>query len=583
MEKHLFLGDEAIAQAAIDAGISGVYAYPGTPSTEITEYIQGSPVTKERGIHCRWSANEKTAMEAALGMCYAGKRALCCMKHVGLNVAADCFMNAAMSGINGGMIILTADDPSMHSSQNEQDNRVYGNFAMIPMFEPSSQQEAYDMVYHGFELSEKLGYPILLRVTTRMAHSRAGVVTSPLKPENRMNCPEDGRQRFILLPALARKRFKSLLASQEAFTEASENSAYNKYFDAPNKDLGIITTGIAFNYLSENYPDGFEHPVLKISQYPLPRKQVEKIVGECKEILVLEEGYPVVEEQLKGFLAKGVTVHGRLDGTLQRDGELTPDAVGKALCKEILVLEEGYPVVEEQLKGFLAKGVTVHGRLDGTLQRDGELTPDAVGKALGKEIQSYYAIPEVVEQRPPALCQGCGHRDMYEALNEVIAEYNGTAKVFGDIGCYTLGALPPFRAIDSCIDMGASITMAKGASDAGVFPAISVIGDSTFTHSGMTGLLDCVNENTNITIVISDNETTAMTGGQDSAGTGRLESICAGIGVDPAHIRVMVPLKNFEEMKSIIREEIEYKGVSVLIPRRECIQTLTRKKKASKK
>ena len=335
MEKHLFLGDEAIAQAAIDAGISGVYAYPGTPSTEITEYIQGSPVTKERGIHCRWSANEKTAMEAALGMCYAGKRALCCMKHVGLNVAADCFMNAAMSGINGGMIILTADDPSMHSSQNEQDNRVYGNFAMIPMFEPSSQQEAYDMVYHGFELSEKLGYPILLRVTTRMAHSRAGVVTSPLKPENRMNCPEDGRQRFILLPALARKRFKSLLASQEAFTEASENSAYNKYFDAPNKDLGIITTGIAFNYLSENYPDGFEHPVLKISQYPLPRKQVEKIVGECKEILVLEEGYPVVEEQLKGFLAKGVTVHGRLDGTLQRDGELTPDAVGKAWGKEI--------------------------------------------------------------------------------------------------------------------------------------------------------------------------------------------------------------------------------------------------------
>ena len=248
------------------------------------------------------------------------------------------------------------------------------------------------------------------------------------------------------------------------------------------------------------------------------------------------------------------------------------------------MLEEGYPVVEEQFKGFLAKGVTVHGRLDGTLQRDGALTPDAVGKALGKEIQSYYAIPEVVEQRPPALSQGCGHRDMYEALNEVIAEYNGTSKVFGAFGCYTLGALPPFRAIDSCIDMGASITMAKGASDAGVFPAISVIGDSTFTHSGMTGLLDCVNENTNITIVISDNETTAMTGGQDSAGTGRLESICAGIGVDPAHIRVMVPFKkNFEEMKSIIREEIEYKGVSVLIPRRECIQTLTRKKKASKK
>ena len=343
-----------------------------------------------------------------------------------------------------------------------------------------------------------------------------------------MHTPEDGRQRFILLPALARKRFKTLIAAQDTFTAFSEASPYNAYFDGPNKELGIITTGIAFNYLSENYPDGFEHPVLKISQYPLPRKMVEKIVRECKEILVLEEGYPVVEEQLKGFLGIGIQVHGRLDGTLQRDGELTPDAVGKA---------------------------------------------------LGKRIESYYATPEVVEQRPPALCQGCGHRDMYEALNEVLAGYKG-AKVFGDIGCYTLGALPPFRAIDTCIDMGASITMAKGASDAGVYPAVSVIGDSTFTHSGMTGLLDCVNENTNITIVISDNETTAMTGGQDSAGTGRIESICAGIGVDPAHIRVMVPLKkNYDEMKAIIREEIEYKGVSVLIPRRECIQTLTRKKK----
>ena len=532
MGKHLFLGDEAIAQAAIDAGLSGVYAYPGTPSTEITEYIQGSPVAKERNIHCKWSANEKTAMEAALGMSYAGKRSLCCMKHVGINVAADCFMNAAMSGINGGMIIVTADDPSMHSSQNEQDNRMFGNFAMIPMLEPSSQQEAYDMVYEGFELSEKLGYPILLRVTTRMAHSRAGVETRERKDTLPMHCPEDGRQRYILLPALARQRYRKLIAAQEVFEQASEASSYNRYYDAPDKSLGIIATGIAFNYLSENYPDGFKHPVLKISQYPVPTEKLARLVDECEEILVLEEGYPVVEQQLKGLLSKGLKVHGRLDGTLQRDGELTPDAVGKA---------------------------------------------------LGLTITQYYATPEVVEQRPPALCQGCGHRDMYQALNEVLTEYEG-AKVFGDIGCYTLGALPPFRAIDTCIDMGASITMAKGASDAGVFPAVSVIGDSTFTHSGMTGLLDCVNENTNITIVISDNETTAMTGGQDSAGTGRLESICAGIGVDPAHIRVMIPLKkNYEEMKQIIREEIEYQGVSVLIPRRECIQTLTRKKKASKK
>ncbi len=532
MEKHLFLGDEAIAQAAIDAGLSGVYAYPGTPSTEITEYIQNSPVAKEKGIHSRWCANEKTAMEAALGMSFAGKRSLCCMKHVGMNVAADCFMNAAMSGVNGGMIIITADDPSMHSSQNEQDNRMYGNFAMIPVLEPSSQQEAYDMVYEGFELSEKLGYPILIRITTRMAHSRAGVQTKEPKPENKTNCLPDARQRFILLPALARKRYKALIAAQEVFENESENSRFNQYFDATNKKMGIITTGIAFNYLSENYPDGFEYPVLKITQYPAPVNKIQKLFDECDEILVLEEGYPVLEAQLKGILNGGKTIHGRLDGTLQRDGELTPDAVGKA---------------------------------------------------LGKEITQYYATPEVVEQRPPALCQGCGHRDVYQALNDVLAEYEDP-KVFGDIGCYTLGALPPFRAIDSCIDMGASITMAKGASDAGVYPAVSVIGDSTFTHSGMTGLLDCVNENTNITIIISDNETTAMTGGQYSAGTGRLEAICAGIGVAPEHIRVMIPLKkNYEEMKEIIREEINYHGVSVIIPRRECIQTLTRKKRASKK
>lgn len=529
MEKKLFLGDEAIAQAAIDAGLSGVYSYPGTPSTEITEYIQQSAVARERNIHSRWCTNEKTAMEAALGMSYAGKRSLCCMKHVGLNVAADCFMNAAMSGVNGGMIIVSADDPSMHSSQNEQDNRVYGRFAMIPMLEPSNQQEAYDMVYDGFELSERLGYPVLLRITTRMAHSRSGVTVRPARPENKMHCLPDGRLRFTLLPALARQRYKQLLAAQDVMTTASEESKYNRYFDGPDKKRGIITTGIAFNYLSENYPNGFEHPVLKICQYPLPKRQIEKIASECDELLLLEEGYPVVEEWLKGFTGKGLNVRGRLDGTLPRDGELTPDSVGKA---------------------------------------------------LGKKVKCYYTIPDIVEQRPPALCQGCGHRDMYNALNEVLKEYQ-EPKVFGDIGCYTLGALPPFRAIDSCIDMGASITMAKGASDAGVFPAVAVIGDSTFTHSGMTGLLDCVNANSNVTIVISDNETTAMTGGQDSAGTGRIQAICAGIGVAPEHIRVMVPLKkNYEEMKNIIREEIEYRGVSVLIPCRECIQTLARKKKA---
>ena len=525
MEKRLLLGDEAIAQAAMDAGLSGVYAYPGTPSTEITEYIQRSAIAHEKGIRSRWCTNEKTAMEAALCMSYAGKRALCCMKHVGLNVAADCFMSTAMSGIHGGMLILVADDPSMHSSQNEQDSRVYGNFAMLPMLEPSNQQEAYDMVYHGFDLSEKLGYPILIRITTRLAHSRTGITTRPQKNENPLSFPDDGKQRFVLLPAFARQRFKKLIDAQQDMLEASEKSAYNQYIDAPDKRMGIIAAGIAFNYLSENFPAGFSHPVLKIGQYPLPVKQIEKITGECDEILILEDGYPVIEGQLKGFLK-------------------------------------------------------VKGRLDGTLPRDGELNPDLAGKALGNEAPTHFSIPETVVKRPPSLCKGCGHKDLFEALNAVLKAYEAP-KVFGDIGCYTLGALPPFRSIDSCIDMGASITMAKGAADAGTHPSIAVIGDSTFAHSGMTGLLDCVDGNSHVTIIIVDNETTAMTGGQDSTSTGRIEAICEGIGVAKEHIRVMAPLPKYhEEMKTIIRKEIEYQGVSVLIPRRECMQTLTRKKKA---
>ena len=487
MSKQLLLGDEAIAQAALDAGLSGVYAYPGTPSTEITEYIQTAAITAEKGIHNRWCSNEKTAMEAALGMSFAGKRSLVCMKHVGMNVAADCFINSAVTGVKGGIIVVAADDPSMHSSQNEQDSRFYGDFALIPMYEPSNQQEAYDMVYNGFAFSEQTGEPLLMRMVTRLAHSRSGVERKAQQPQNEVSFSDDPRQ-FILLPGNARKRYKLLLQHQDDFVKASENSPYNKYIDGPNKKLGIIACGIGYNYLMENYPEGCEFPVLKIGQYPLPKKQLMQLVEACDEILVLEDGQPFVEAE--------------------------------------------------------------------------------------------FAVPSLVEMRPPALCEGCGHRDMYTVLTEVLRAEYPSHKVFSDIGCYTLGANAPFNAIDSCVDMGASITMAKGASDAGVHPAVAVIGDSTFTHSGMTGLLDCVNENANVTIVISDNETTAMTGGQDSAGTGRLEAICAGIGVAPEHIRVVVPLKkNYEEMRQIIREEIEYRGVSVIIPRRECIQTLARKKR----
>lgn len=531
MEKLLLLGAEAIAQGAIDGGMSGIYAYPGTPSTEITEYVQHNKIAIERKLHSQWSANEKTAMEAGLGMSYAGKRAMVCMKHVGLNVAADAFINSAITGVNGGLVITVADDPSMHSSQNEQDSRFYGKFAMIPILEPANQQEAYDMAYEAFELSEKFKIPVMIRITTRLSHSRSGIETRDLKKENKLRYPEDPIQ-FVLLPSNARKRYKGLLNIQSFIEQDSEKSVYNTYFPGRNKKLGIIACGITYNYLMENFQNTkCPYPVLQIGQYPLPFVKVEKITNECEHILVLEDGYPFVEEMLKGFLGKDSKILGRLDGTISRDGELTPDIVAKA---------------------------------------------------LGLEVKKGIKVPAIVADRPPELCAGCSHRDIYNALNETMKEF-GKQKVFSDIGCYTLGALPPWNSINSCVDMGASITMAKGAADAGVHPSVAVIGDSTFTHSGMTALLDCVYENTPVTVIISDNSTTAMTGGQASHATGRLEEICIGLGVKPEHVRTLTPLPKYhDEMVKVLREEMLYEGVSVIIPRRECIQTASRSKREQK-
>lgn len=558
--KHLLLGDEAIAQGAIDAGLSGVYAYPGTPSTEITEYIQLCEKRRalsaglENGadsaysleakgkIFCQWATNEKTAMEGALGMSYMGKRALVCMKHVGMNVCADAFMNAAITGVNGGLVVVAADDPSMHSSQNEQDSRFYAKFAMIPCLEPSNQQEAYDMMHYAFDLSESLRTPVLFRVTTRMAHSRAVVETMDTpREQNALSAPENTNH-FILLPAFARKNYAELVEAQADFVQTSEESLYNTYTKGTQPQKAIVTTGIAYNYLMEVIGERREakgESILKITQYPLPKALIDQMVADgAEEILVMEEGQPVVEELLRGMVPSSVAVKGRLTGDLPRMGELTPDSVSLALS-------------------------------------------NSAASNSPKGVQ--YPIPEIVVGRPPALCQGCGHRDMYAALNEVAAEHEGS-KIFGDIGCYTLGALSPFHAIHACVEMGASITMAKGAADAGQYPSFAVIGDSTFTHSGMTGLLDCVNSKANVVVLISDNLTTGMTGGQDSAGTGRLEAICLGLGVEPEHVRVVVPLpKNMEEIKQVLREEVAYNGTSVVIARRECIQTLKRHLKQNKK
>jgi len=528
MQKQLLLGDEAIAQGALDAGVSGMYAYPGTPSTEIMEYVQASAEAAVRGIHREWSANEKTALEAALGMSYAGKRAMVAMKHVGLNVAADPFINSAVTGVNGGVIVVAADDPSMHSSQNEQDSRFYGNFSYVPVFEPSNQQEAYDMVFDAFDLSEKYRLPVLFRITTRLAHSRSAVERRPSEPEKSLHIPSDPRQ-FVLLPAIARKKYNALLSAYESLKYDNRITKFNIFKDGRNRSTGVIACGIAYNYLMENFREKKpDFPVLKITAYPYYRDIISDLADRCQEVLVLEEGYPFVEGSLRGILDKGPKIHGRLDGALPRDGELNPSLVARA---------------------------------------------------VGLRSEPVYAVPEIVKTRPPSFCKGCGHSDTFYAVIDALKPYNCNG-VFSDIGCYTLAALPPYNILNSCVDMGASVAMAVGAADAGLHPSVAVIGDSTFTHSGMTGLLDAVVKNSDITIIISDNSTTGMTGGQKSHATGRLEKICAGIGVESGHIRTITPLrKNHEENVHIMLEEFNHRGVSVIISSRECIQTASRRKK----
>lgn len=528
MSKALYLGDEAIAQGALDAGLSGVYAYPGTPSTEITEYIQGSPLASERGVHSEWCTNEKTAMEAALGMSYAGRRALVCMKHVGMNVCADAFVNAAMTGVNGGLLVVAADDPSMHSSQNEQDSRFYGAFALTVTLEPHDQQQCYDMAREAFDLSEHLRLPVLLRLVTRLAHSRSSVVTVDTPREvNPLHLPDDPRG-FVLLPAIARRKNEALTAEQPRLRERSESSRHNHLTLVEGSTMGVIHCGLAQNYVEEAGVTSMD--MLHIGQYPVPVDLVRRLCERNRRVLVVEDGQPFVEAQLRGLLNSGVEVAGRLTGELPRTGELTPDNVRAALQ---------LPPLEHQ--------------------------PAA----------------HTLAPRPPALCQGCGHRDVYQALREVVDTDFPDAQVFGDIGCYTLGALPPFSAINSCVDMGASITMAKGATDAGLRHVVAVIGDSTFTHSGMTGLLDAINADSPFTLIISDNLTTAMTGGQHSPGLNKYEAICLGLGLPRERLFVVEPLpKNIPAIKDLLRTEMQREGLSVIIPRRECLQTLRRKKKA---
>jgi indolepyruvate ferredoxin oxidoreductase, alpha subunit len=532
MPPRVLLGDEAVALGAMHAGITAAYAYPGTPSTEILEYLLRQVDQRDPAApRVAWTANEKTAYEQALGVSLAGRRAIVAMKHVGLNVAADPFVNSALVAINGGLVVAVADDPGMHSSQNEQDSRVLADFARIICLEPRNQQQAYDMTREAFDLSERFGVPVMLRLVTRLAHSRA-VVDVGAAIGQRPLAKAERRADWILLPANARRRWRDLLERQAAFHDYTESCPHNELFLA-DRTLGVITTGIARNYFAENVAGLATAPShLHIGAYPIPAALVGRLAAHVQRVIVLEDGYPYVERALKGLLPLPIEVHGRESGHLAPDGELTPDTVRQALG--------------------LAK------------------------RAAG--MTTSFHLPE----RPPQLCAGCPHLDSFHALQRAL-EGMPTSLVTSDIGCYTLAALPPLNAVESCVCMGASIGMAKGASDAGLRPAVAVIGDSTFLHSGVTPLMDAVAANTDMTLIIVDNEVVGMTGAQPTLlNSSRLEPLILGLGVDPAHCHVVDAHPRHTEANAVlIRRELDHPGLSVIVAVRVCVEAARARKSAA--
>ena len=454
-------------------------------------------------------------------MSYAGKRALVSMKHVGLNVASDPFMSSALTGVVSGLVIAVCDDPGMHSSQNEQDSRVLAEFAKIPVLEPGDQQECYDMTREAFRMSERFQIPVMIRLVTRLSHGRAGVESSPDherdRREMRSELPDPND--WALVPVNARRRFTRLLDLQPQLLRYSEDSPYNVLQLGGTR--GIICSSVGANYVREVLGEQARDSLLRIATYPLPAGLIRRIVEHCDELLIVEEGYPYIEQRLRGIL--------------------------------------GVP------------GKKIRGKLDGALPASGELLPERVARALDAELATGCAGDPIVRDRPPQYCKGCPHASSMSALIDATSAYEH-ALLFGDIGCYTLGALPPYRSVHSAVDMGASIGMAHGASRAGAFPVLCTIGDSTFAHSGMTSMLGAVRADADITVLILDNATTAMTGAQDSPATGEhLIDLLVGIGVKD--LRVIEPLpKNHTENVEAIRNAIGHRGLSVIVARRPCIQ-----------
>jgi indolepyruvate ferredoxin oxidoreductase, alpha subunit len=548
MEDIVLLGDEAVALGAIHAGLSAAYGYPGTPSTEIMEYLISARESDRAPIVALWCANEKTAYEAALGMSFAGKRAIVTMKHVGLNVAADPFVNSALLDIKGGLVLAVADDPSMHSSQDEQDSRFYADYAGIPCLEPRSQQEAYDMALAAFELSEELALPVMLRLTTRLAHARASVKPGAARPQNKLAKAAD-RKGWTLLPAYARKRYELLCAKQAEIAKRSEASGFNRLTPG-SKSTVVITTGLGGNYYEENLRDFIA---------ALEAKGASGRAGDREPARLHVGFYPV------------------------------PDKAIRELCAgagQVIVIEEGQPFLERRLRGILAQELPIRGKIDGLIPLQGELTPESVRASLGLPARASAPPASIpLPSRPPQLCQGCPHGDSYQAIKDAVADLDpAKVSINADIGCYALGALPPFSVPETLVCMGASVSMAGGAADAGIEYAIGVIGDSTFLHSGITPLIDAVSARKAVTIVILDNSIVAMTGCQDTIlPSARLRSIVEGVGVESEHVvEIEATRMKAAENVAALRREIEYRGPSVVLARRECLEAFRLRKKKEK-
>lgn len=555
--RTLMSGNEAIAAGAFEAGFLFGAGYPGTPSTQILEEFGRYP-----GVYAEWSPNEKVALEVAHGASFAGVRSLATMKHVGLNVASDPFMTAAYTGVNAALVVIVADDPGMHSSQNEQDSRYYARLGHTPMIEPSDPAECYRFVHVAAEISEQFDTPVLFRITTRVAHSREGLqlFTSlssdddPSIVELRKSAIRPltlSREKYVMVPAYGRKRKAVLLERMSRLREFSETTGLNR-LELGSDVLGVITSSVAYHYVKEVFPQA---SILKLGfSYPLPEKLIRELASHVSTVLVVEEVDPVLETEVR---ALGIPCHGK--NVLPSQGELTPDDVELAIAH----LLKDHPTSRYAVRGFGA---------------DHE-------NAL--QAREAIKIAATFPQRPPVLCPGCGHRTVFYVLRKM------RAVVTGDIGCYTLAVGPPLSSIDTCLCMGAGVGQAHGASKAEEFAAavdperktskyVAVIGDSTFVHSGITGLVNFVYNKGNGVILILDNRTTGMTGHQPHPATGRtlqgdetfeldLAVLARAVG---ATFVETVDAYDMKELESVLRRALEFDGVAVVIARRPCVLIL---------